>query len=152
MKFEQNVVKYDDFNCAYNEDCNSTNILPTIRIYDKDLGGYVLGITMYKWSENDGPRKGKYIAVYCLTEFCRLWSDIDLQHVYDDLQTNRTFIDDFECDYNKFHLCSSIIVFKFSVNVWRHVELQGKMSKKWVFVDTKPDKLDESKLQRLLKN
>ena len=146
MKFETHVAKYTDhevFSTVYPK-------FPTVRLYENNQ--YALGIALHKWHIDDGSNKGYYLAVYIVCGFENTWEDIDLVNAYNILQSENETIKSF--DTNTLEDCSytddSIVVYKFSVNVWRRVELTGKKTKKWSFVDNKPSKDDPSKIQRLL--
>jgi len=146
MKFETFVAKYE----THEVHSEIQPKLPTVKLFENNQ--YALGIALHKWETTEGTSKGKYLAVYIICGFEDSWESIDLTNAYDILQNECDVIKSYDFNSLQNQTCDdeSIVVYKFSVNVWRRVELQGKKSKKWAFVDEKPSKEDHSRVQRLL--
>jgi hypothetical protein len=148
MKFETHVAKFTDHEVYTNVESK----LPTIRLYENNK--YALSIALHKWkNESDDIKvKGEFIAVYKICDFEDKWESIDLTETYNLLQNTVDSIKSFDSKTleNGTYIDSNIIIYKFSVNVWRRVEYIGKKVKKWTFIDEKPNKEDQSKIQRLL--
>ena len=146
MKFETHVAKYDDHEVFSSVDPK----LPTVRLFENNQ--YALGIALHKWNIAEGSSKGNYLAVYIVCGFENSWEEIDMKNAYDVLENENENIRTFDTETleNSTFEDESIVVYKFSVNVWRRVELTGKKVKKWTFADTKPDKNEFSRVQRLL--
>jgi hypothetical protein len=148
MKFETHNAKYED-----HEVFTSVNPkFPTLRLFENDQ--YALGIALHKWKNEstDIKVKGEFLCVYVVCGFSESWDSIDLSDAYQVMQDECDTIKDFDISSleNGTYTDESILVYKFSVNVWRRVEYIGKKTKKWTFVDEKPNKDSNSKVQRLL--
>ena len=144
MKFETAVAKYDD-----HEVYTGVNKFPTLRIF-KDAK-YALALALHKWNVTEGTNKGFYLACYVLTEYT-LWENINIESLHETLEEHIINIQDLDTKNIESCKYTNITVYKFSVNCWRQVENTGKKVLKWGYVDTKPDKNQESCVQRLLKN
>ena len=138
MRFDEDVVRLDDHNASYNQETKEMKVGPTYKVYRGD--SWSTAVSIHKWKTEDGPRKGEFVAVAPISgKDCieRIQHECSEQGFCEKMETGIT--------------PTNIIVYKFSVNVWRPVEFKKT---KWAFEKNtcKPNKTDASYLQRLLKN
>ena len=144
MRFDETVVKVDDHNAAYDSTTGEMKIGPTCKVFHN--ASWYIGVSLHKWTHSEGPTKGAYIAVlplHCIDEA----SPEDSQKL-DDLKARFETIPDMFTQTEQGVIPMRVIVYKFSVNVWRPVVFKKT---KWAFDSTpKPNKDEPSFVQRLL--
>lgn len=143
MKFETHAAKFEDHE-VFSE---TGSKLPTVRLHENNQ--YALGIALHKWKCTDDKLKGEYLAIYRLCEFDD-WNNIDMILSHDNLNENVEILRSLNFQELEENNMDGFSIYKFSVSTWRKVELQGKTCKKWKYIDVKPSKEEECKIQRLL--
>ena len=137
-QFNEEVVKIDLHNVAYNAQSHELTLGPTSRGYID--GSMKLTVSLHKWTLADGPNKGNYISLLELGE-----NPVDRLEAFKSVFVERgpALFEEIEAGAYG----DNVYTFRWSVNAWRSVV---KKKTKWAFSDTKPEKGNPSRVQRLL--
>lgn len=141
--FNEHIVKIEHHNVAYNPETNVLTLGPTSKV--KYGSEFVISVSLHKWINLEGSNKGSYIAVLRLGN--------------DDITEQRERLQRFQARFHEsgpelFDMIETgtlpefVNVYKYSVNVWRSVEMKKT---KWAYNDVvKPTKDEPASIQRLL--
>ena len=143
MGFNEHIVKIEDHNVAYNPESKLLTLGPTSRVkYGSD---FVIAVSIHKWINTEGANKGSYIAVLRLGNENGIEQRRRLEMFQSEFQEKGPELFDL-IELGK--LPDFVSVYKFSVNVWRSVQMKKI---KWAYDDlVKPTKDDPASIQRLL--
>ena len=150
MRIDESIVKIENHNASFNPETATLALGPTYKVYHSSE--WHTGVSLHKWTTAEGARKGNYIAIAIVkpVEDEKTTECIPVLEMI-----SKSFTEDnsmFEnIENGKLPEDIEIVVYKFSVNVWRPV-LSTKT--KWTFDLSchKPTKDEPCLIQRILKN
>ena len=150
MRIDESIVKIENHNASYDPETSTLTLGPTYRVYHKSE--WQTGVSLHKWTTGEGVRKGKYIAIAIVKRFEEdktTQSKKKLELITERFKEDEGMFEKIERGILPEDV--EIVIFKFSVNVWRPV-ISTKT--KWTFDVScqKPTKDEPCLIQRILKN